>query len=178
MNTRKSVSTGRSVVIALAVIIFCYWAWPVTIPLLNRFRDYSLPHVLKTMDGMGICNHVPAMIDGQPGGISGSTIAVLDPQHNPEMFDVLRQSSGFHSIAQHPDWDFTFYVRDFEGKHWTDYPGPFYYYCSQTGELGRDKEWCYVPAAFRAWMKTLPKPHHDHYQIIRTPYYDNVQEVK
>ena len=155
MGTSKIKIDSRTIIVAMVGIAFCYWAWPVTIPFLNMMRDYSLPHVLKTMDGVGIRMPIPAIIDGHAGKMSGSTIAVLDALHNPEMFNVLRHCSGFHASPQTADYDFTLSIRGFEGKQWTDYPGPYYYYCSKTGELGRDHEWCYVPPIFKIWMEKI-----------------------
>lgn len=50
-----------------------------------------------------------------------------------------------------------FVVEDIEGPDGTRYRAmkglPVYQYVWETGELGRDDQWCVVPEEFRAWME-------------------------
>ena len=166
MNNRRNIRKGKAFVILSVFALLAWFNWPVLIPILELFRDHSMPHVLETVDTIGIRQHTSVYENDHLSGISGSTIALLDAQHNPEMFRLLRTSTGFHSSTQQTEWDFTLGVRGYEGKHWTDFPGPSYYYCSRTGEFGYGKEWCYTSPRFRVWMLALkvrtpkPKPLH------------------
>lgn len=66
------------------------------------------------------------------------------------MLGLLRNSGRFHSSAPHDEADFFVGVEEYNTK--VQNPPITYYYVSRTGELGKDKEWCYVPAEFKKSM--------------------------
>ena len=87
--------------------------------------------------------------------ILGPGVAMLHRSENAPMFLAIKASNRFHSNPPHKPADYVISVSVQNYKYEADYD-----YYANTGELGRDHDWCYVPAAFKDWMNKIAKPVH------------------
>ena len=134
-------------------------------------NNHTLKHALQSADLVTISQYGTAQ-DGTQ--ITGPAIDVLTESRNTKMLLLLKTSAGFHTKPPSAVADYMFGL---EGSRERS-NSIIVSYVIKTGELGHDHDWCYAPIQFRAWVKTIPKPHHPKYKILRTPWYENVQEVK
>ena len=138
---------------------------------LFRSKQYSLKYMLRAADFVAITQYGKSQ-DGTL--VSDCGLAVLIKSKNPEIYSLLKGSSGFHSVSPSGSADYVVYLQSYKDSRHDE----SYWYFGNTGELGHKHEWCYVPKALQIWMKTLPKPHHGKYRITRAPYYDIVQGAR
>lgn len=111
---------------------------------------WTLYHETKTADEVQI-----ERIDGN--GVP--PLPRLDHEHDPAMLKLLHNSHQFHSSPPHAKPELILDIEKSDGKYNESETGPtpfpMYQYVIETGELGQDHEWCYVPQEFREWMKTV-----------------------
>lgn len=158
---------SQQILIALAALA----GVGLSVVLIYQHKPYSLSYMLKSADFAGISQYGLAQ-DGTL--ITGPGITVLKKSKNYDILSLLKTSSSFHSSSAAPAADYVIDLQSYKGERHLE----SYFYVVATGELGRDHDWCYVPNAFRLWMKTLPKPHHTMYRITRTLYYETVHRTK
>ena len=118
----------------------------------NSAVKLSLRQFLKQADVINIEQYGA---DQKGARMLGPGVATLHRSENAPVFLAIKASSRFHSNPPHKaaDYVITVSVQNYKYEAECDY------YAS-TGELGRDHDWCYVPAAFKDWINKTAKPVH------------------
>ncbi len=84
------------------------------------------------------------------------TLYLYTDAKEARLLHLLGQSADFHSSISQPQSQEGFVLFCWVDNELDAVPHA-YVYLPKSGELGRGKEWCYVPAAFRVWMSRLIK---------------------
>ena len=159
---------SRGLTTVLVVIITLALLWLYHKRELNKER---LSYALKTVDLVTIGQYGIAQNGTK---VLGPAITELSESENAKMLLLLRTSSRFHATPSYLPADYMFTLGSSRERGHSIIVS----YFTKTGELGHDHDWCYVPEGFKTWMKTLPKPSHARYRIIRRPYYEAIQMMK
>lgn len=158
METKRTITLGRRDVI---------WAAPVFLGIVCLYlsmmvlRHQSLQEALRTAESVEITPKAQ--------GINGGPLVGVSVKYQSNIFAVLKTSSHFHSSPiANGKRDYLFVINR-PGKL-IEEEAPSYWYDTNTGELGRDKEWCFVPIKFKHWMQGVrakaPKVTPPHVEII------------
>src|SRR5437016_5026759 len=130
----------RAALLAGVVVVICFGA-----ALVIRHRtlsgDTKLAALIQRASIVEFLTNPPR----SPGG--GATIAMLPRQFNPGWYEVLKHLTpiGTHTPSGRIDCDVLIVTL----KHEIVHRG----YSTQTGELGSQNEWYFVPPQLNTWLK-------------------------
>jgi hypothetical protein len=135
-----------SVVVLIAIIGLIMFLY------LTRPRPISVLETLKSSPRVHIYPGAP----GNGGGFSPLVYMYKssNPQSHAAMLALLRSSQDSHATVPRVKPDCTAIVYSPGGP---PIKSTIFGYVSSTGEIGRGKDWCVVPAKFKAWMLVLYK---------------------